>query len=255
MFLLAGINKLSGNSNNSNFLSTKGHESIRGNARGYFRCVCKFITVNLFVCPYNIDEVEIMKLILARHGETEFNRLRKFYGTANVEIDEKGKEQAKLLATKVNKLYPTLFVVTNLKRTVQTLVPLKEQRPTVPTIVLPDFAEKGFGCWEGLDANEIENRYPDEWEKWLAAPLTYTPPTIEAFSDFKERVNYGLRWLLDHTMENDVVFIVAHLGSIRIIYQELVDPTADFYSLNFPASCYSVINLKNGIVQNWYLNQ
>lgn len=168
---------------------------------------------------------------------------------------KKGKEQAKLLATKVNKLYPTLFVVTNLKRTVQTLVPLKEQRPTVPTIVLPDFAEKGFGCWEGLDANEIENRYPDEWEKWLAAPLTYTPPTIEAFSDFKERVNYGLRWLLDHTMENDVVFVVAHLGSIRIIYQELVDPTADFYSLNFPASCYSVINLKNGIVQNWYLNQ
>ena len=56
-------------------------------------------------------------------------------------------------------------------------------------------------------------------------------------------------------MENDVVFVVAHLGSIRIIYQELVDPTADFYSLNFPASCYSVINLKNGIVQNWYLNQ
>ena len=40
-----------------------------------------------------------MKLILARHGETEFNRLRKFYGTADVKIDEKGKEQAKLLAT------------------------------------------------------------------------------------------------------------------------------------------------------------
>ena len=106
-----------------------------------------------------------------------------------------------------------------------------------------------------LDADEIEERYPDEWEKWLAAPVTYTPPTIDAVSDFKARVNYGLRWLLDHTMENDVVFIVAHLGSIRIIYQELVDPTADFYSLKFPASCYSIINIKNGIVQNWYLNQ
>ena len=99
-----------------------------------------------------------MKLILARHGETEFNRLRKFYGTANVEIDEKGKEQAKLLATKVNKLYPTLFVVTNLKRTVQTLVPLKEQRPTVPTIVLPDFAEKGFGCWEEIGRASCRER-------------------------------------------------------------------------------------------------
>lgn len=196
-----------------------------------------------------------MKLILARHGETEFNRLRKFYGTADVKIDEKGKEQAKLLATKVNKLYPTVFVVTNLKRTTETLAPLKEQRPTVPTIILPDFAEKGFGDWEGLDADEIEERYPEEWEKWLAAPLTYTPPTVESFNNFQKRVGQGVQWLLEHTVEDDVVCVVAHLGTIRIIYQKLIDSYADFYSLNFPASCYSVIEIKNGIVQNTILNQ
>lgn len=196
-----------------------------------------------------------MKLILARHGETEFNRLRKFYGTADVEIDTKGQEQAKILADKVKKLSPTLFVTTNLKRTSQTLEPIKVNYPTVPTIVLPNFAEKGFGNWEGLDADEIETKYPGEWKKWLAAPLTYTPPTVEAFSDFKNRVKDGLHWLLDHTMENDIVFVVAHLGSIRIIYQDLIDPAADFYSLKFPASCYSVINIKNGAVESWHLNQ
>lgn len=196
-----------------------------------------------------------MKLILARHGETIFNRQRKFYGTTNVSLDSLGEQQAKTLADKVIKLHPTLFVQTNLQRTGQTLRPLKEKRPATPTIILPDLAEKGFGKWEGLDADEIESRYPQEWQQWLQAPLTFTPPTVEAFNDFKVRVHYGLRWLLGHTMENDVVLVVAHLGTLRLIYQELVDPQADFYSLNFKASCYSMLLLKAGVVQKWQLNQ
>ena len=121
-----------------------------------------------------------MKLILARHGETIFNRQRKFYGTADVSIDAVGEKQASILAEKVIKLQPTLFVQTNLQRTGQTLRPLKEKRPAIPTIVLPDLAEKGFGDWEGLDADEIKAKYPQEWQRWLKAPLTFTPPTVEA---------------------------------------------------------------------------
>lgn len=196
-----------------------------------------------------------MKLILARHGETEFNRLRKFYGTADVDINDHGKEQAELLARKLDVLSPTLLVTTNLKRTMETLEPLRKMYPLTPSIILPDFAEKGFGKWEGLDADEIEERYPEEWEKWLAAPLTYTPPTVESFNNFQKRVGQGVQWLLEHTVEDDVVCVVAHLGTIRIIYQKLIDSYADFYSLNFPASCYSVIEIKNGIVQNTILNQ
>ena len=42
-----------------------------------------------------------MKLILARHGEPNYNHLRKFYGSADVSLDEKGKRQAQELAEKV----------------------------------------------------------------------------------------------------------------------------------------------------------
>ena len=176
-----------------------------------------------------------MKLILARHGETNYNHLRKFYGSADVSLDEKGKRQARELAGKVRKLHPTLFVKTNLQRTKQTISATEAFFPTTPTMIIPDLAEKGFGNWEGLDADEIEARYPEDWKKWLAAPLTYTPATVEPFDHFQTRVQQGLRWLLEHVTESDVVFIVAHLGSLRLIYQELVDPTADFYSLDFKA--------------------
>ncbi|MBB1069492.1 histidine phosphatase family protein [Limosilactobacillus sp. RRLNB_1_1] len=195
-----------------------------------------------------------MKLILARHGETNYNHLRKFYGSTDVSLDEKGKKQAQDLAEKVRKLHPTLFVRTNLRRTKQTISAIEAFFPTTPTMIIPDLAEKGFGNWEGLDADEIEAKYPEDWQKWLAAPLTYTPATVEPFDHFQTRVHQGLRWLLEHVTESDVVFIVAHLGSLRLIYQELVDSTADFYSLDFKASCYSILELKNGEVSRQQLN-
>lgn len=196
-----------------------------------------------------------MKLLLARHGETEFNRQRKFYGSADVDLDEKGQEQAHILAQKVLTARPTVLVQTNLHRTQETLQPLVKQLPAVPVITLPDLAEKGFGNWEGLDADEIEARYPAEWAKWLRAPLTYTPPTVEAFADFKARVHNGLQWLLQHLTADDTALIVAHLGTIRLIYQELADPAADFYSLDFKASCFSMVELQDGQVLQCRLNQ
>ena len=90
-----------------------------------------------------------MKLILARHGETEFNRLRKFYGTADVDINDHGKEQAELLARKLDVLSPTLLVTTNLKRTTETLEPLRKMYPLTPSIILPDFAEKALVSGKG----------------------------------------------------------------------------------------------------------
>lgn len=196
-----------------------------------------------------------MKLLLARHGETEYNRQRKFYGAADVSLDERGRKQAVALATKVVNEHPTLLVKTNLQRTAQTLAPLRERLPQTPVITIPALAEKGFGSWEGLDADEIEARYPTEWKKWLAAPLTYTPPTVESFAEFKQRVHAGLQWLLQHTAADDTVFLVAHLGTIRLIYQELVDPTINFYSLDFKASYFSIIEIEDGKVQRWQLNQ
>ena len=195
-----------------------------------------------------------MRLLLARHGETEYNKQRKFYGQADVPLDEHGRQQALTLAAKVGQEAPTILVKTNLRRTQETLQPLQKALPTVPTITIPELAEKGFGNWEGLDADEIEARYPQEWERWLQAPLTYAPPTVEPFPDFRARVLQGLDWLLAHVTAEDTVMVVAHLGTIRLIYQELVDPKADFYSLDFKAACYSALELQAGVVQRWQLN-
>ena len=181
-----------------------------------------------------------MKLIVARHGETLMNQQRKFYGSLNVVLDKVGQQQAQLLAKKVLPLKPTLLVQTNLRRTQQTLVPLRQSLPQVPVLTLPDLAEKGFGRWEGLDANQIQAQDPDHWQRWLTAPLTYTPPSVEPFHDFETRVERGLKWLKQHAVATEVIFLVAHLGTLRVIDQLLLQDQTYFYDRQFQSACYTL---------------
>ncbi|MBA1395084.1 histidine phosphatase family protein, partial [Lactobacillus sp. XV13L] len=116
----------------------------------------------------------MMKLLVARHGETFLNKQRKFYGTLDAKLDKTGLQQAQILAKKVILRHPTILAQTNLQRTIDTLSPIRKMLPNLPVITIPDLMEKGFGDWEGLDADQIQQRYPLEWEKWLSDPLNYT---------------------------------------------------------------------------------
>ena len=105
---------------------------------------------------------------------------------------------------------------------------------------MPDLAEKGFGRWEGLDANQIQAQDPDHWQRWLAAPLTYTPPSVEPFHDFETRVERGLKWLKQHAVATEVIFLVAHLGTLRVIDQLLLQDQTYFYDRQFQSACYTL---------------
>ncbi|QLL69191.1 histidine phosphatase family protein [Lactobacillus sp. 3B(2020)] len=183
-----------------------------------------------------------MKLILSRHGTTEFNLGRKFYGSTDVSLALAGRQQAELLASKVAIFKPTLIIETTLKRTAQTTAPYIKKYPDVAVLKLAELNEKGFGNWEGLDADEIQTTYPEEWLKWLKAPLSYTPPTVESFSAFKTRVKSGFTKILAEFPEHNVIWVVAHLGTLRIIAQELGEQK-DFYDIQFPAGTLTVLDI------------
>lgn len=183
-----------------------------------------------------------MQLILSRHGATEYNLQRKFYGIADVDLAPLGLQQAQELAQKVAPFEPTKIIKTPLRRTAQTIEPYHQARLAVPIITVPEWMEKGFGAWEGLDADQIQTRYPREWKRWLAAPLTYTPPESESFTDFQQRVAAGWQMVKQVSQPSDRLWIVAHLGTLRILVQLLGDQRA-FYDIEFPAGTLTILTL------------
>lgn len=180
-----------------------------------------------------------MKIYLMRHSETEYNRQKLFYGVTDVSINEKGKQQAQLLQKKLAGLPKNLIIYTSqLTRTIETA---KIIFPNHPLHADPYFNEKSFGLWEGLDANAIEAKFPQEWAQWLAAPFTYTPPEADNFQEFAAQVLTGF----EKIKAQDVDFaLVGHLGVLRVILHKLF-PEKNFWDIELEQGCYTELEYSN----------
>jgi len=127
-----------------------------------------------------------MKIILARHGETEWNVEEVFRGRADVELNETGIKQAELLAEylsdiKLDAIYSS---------------PLKRARKTAETIasyhklnvrIAPGLIDLDFGKWQGLCLQKVRKRYKELYTEWVNHPEKVKLPEGESLSDVKER--------------------------------------------------------------------
>lgn len=182
-----------------------------------------------------------MNLYLIRHGETDYNKRKLFYGATDVPLNQTGVSQALALQEKLAWLPADLPVFTSkLQRAVQTA---ELVFPVQKKTELSCFNEKDFGCWEGLTADEIGEKYPDEWRSWLDDPLGVTPPAAEPFAHFRQRVLKGFDQLLQ---DNQDAALVAHGGVLRVIIQFCV-PEKDFWTIDITQGNYTVIQFQQGV--------
>jgi len=188
-----------------------------------------------------------MKIYLARHGETPLNQQRKFYGSLDVALTAKGIAQAQQLADHIVLTGTTTFWCSGQRRARQTLEPLAT-RYQQPLHQQAAFNEKGFGAWEGLDADEIQAAYPQAWQAWLAAPLSYTPPAAESFAAFRQRVLTGWQQIITNTTTTNLV-LIAHLGTLRVLDQYLFASDRVFWDIRFNAGKYTVLDWQAGQVK------
>lgn len=171
----------------------------------------------------------VKKWYLIRHGETDFNKKRFFYGKADISINETGKEQASKIHQLLKGRAISRIYTSQLKRTLETAaIIFPDQIPTAYKAL----NERDFGLWEGRTANEIQVAFPLVWEEWLESPFDVTPSKAEPFQKFKDRVQSIVEEIRE--TEDDEIAIVGHLGVLRLIYQFLVDPEADFWSIDIP---------------------
>ncbi len=192
-----------------------------------------------------------MKIYLMRHGETDLNKKRCFYGNLDISINQRGKEQAQILHTLMQDIPVDKVYVSSLRRSQETA---QLVFPASIPIPLKNLDEKGFGLWEGLTADQIQERFPLEWETWLAEPFTYKPPEAEDFGDFQDRVWTEIdRIIKDYP--NQSLALVAHLGVLRLIYQRLVDSSAIFWDIDFPQGTVTVVEKEETDVTAYLLGK
>lgn len=115
-------------------------------------------------------ELPVSRLIIWRHGRTEWNASGRFQGQLDPPLDDHGRAQAAaaapLLAGGLSAA-DTVVVSSDLSRAVETAKTLTALLGE-PLRVDPRLREHGLGSWEGLDRAEVAERYPDQYADWLA---------------------------------------------------------------------------------------
>jgi len=118
-----------------------------------------------------LPELAVPRLLLWRHGRTEWNAEGRFQGHLDPPLDETGRAQAvraaAQLVTAGLSAEDTIVVSSDLRRAVVTATALTDLLG-VPLLQDPRLREHGMGCWEGLTREEVAERYPEQFADWRA---------------------------------------------------------------------------------------
>ncbi|MBI2625279.1 MAG: histidine phosphatase family protein [Candidatus Nealsonbacteria bacterium] len=163
------------------------------------------------------------KIILVRHGETEWNREGRHQGHLDSPLTEKGQKQVYILSEKIKEsgLAIDCIVSSDLGRARQTAEILKEELNIDCIKFTPAFRERNYGLLQGMLLSEIQEKYPDlvgpKGESLRNAPEV---PSGEALKNFTKRVMLGMRSLRDLKFRHNLI-LVTHYGTASLILASL----------------------------------
>jgi probable phosphoglycerate mutase len=136
-----------------------------------------------------------MRMIIVRHGESEWNRIHRYQGQLDAPLSELGLRQAEALAERLKHEPIDVIYTSPLQRAARTAEAIARFHPNVPLHPTPALLEIHHGEWQGKYAQEVREQYAEGLREWREYPTRSQMPGGESFSnvlkrtlDFKERI-------------------------------------------------------------------
>jgi glucosyl-3-phosphoglycerate phosphatase len=174
------------------------------------------------------------RLILVRHGETEWNNERRLQGQADLPLSRAGREQVVALRALVQQLRPDIVVASDLQRT----------RETAALLGFPDaqldrrLREADLGAWSGRYIADLRETALADYRAWREGH--FTPPEAEPWNALYDRVGE----VVDAAAASGAAtLLVTHGGPIRAACLRLINLHPQFVMPVAPASV-TVIELR-----------
>jgi len=155
------------------------------------------------------------ELILARHGETKWNVEEVFRGTIDIELNETGVKQAKLLAEHLSTSKIDAIYSSPLKRALETAQIIAHPH-RLEVEISPELIDLDFGEWQGLSLRQVEDRYQELYAEWANNPQLVKMPSGESLNDATKR---ALKLVKRVVAEHDGTVVMA---SHRVVSKVLI---------------------------------
>ncbi|MEN3026181.1 MAG: 2,3-diphosphoglycerate-dependent phosphoglycerate mutase [Chlorobiota bacterium] len=189
-------------------------------------------------------------LILLRHGESEWNRQNRFTGWIDVDLSPRGEAEARQ-AGELLRPYPIDLIFTSaLRRAWRTAEIVRSVlgRPELPIERSEALNERHYGQLQGMNKDEVRQRYGEEQFRLWRRSYDVAPPGGESLADTQRRViPYYYERILPALREGKNVLIVAHGNSLRGLLMELEGiPPEQIPAVEVPTGVPYVYELEEG---------
>ncbi len=150
------------------------------------------------------------RLLLVRHGETEWNRQKRFQGQIDVPLNNNGHAQARrasefLAKVKIDKAFSSPML-----RPKDTALEILSKHPQIKLELFDELKEISHGLWEGKFEHEIEAEFPGQLAVWQTQPETVQMPEGENLQQVWDRVAVIWQKIVESVPAGETALVVAH---------------------------------------------
>ena len=185
------------------------------------------------------------EIILARHGETEWNVEEIFRGRIDVELNETGIKQAELLAEYLRNINIEAVYSSPLKRALKTAEMIADCH-RLEVEIAPGLIDFDFGKWQGLPHQEVKDRYQEFYADWVNHPENVKMPAGESLNDVRKRAIGVIDEVITKKYEGTVV-LVAHRVLNKVLICALLGlDNAHFWNIRQDTCGITTFTWENG---------
>ncbi|MBD2665688.1 phosphoglycerate mutase [Richelia sinica FACHB-800] len=191
-----------------------------------------------------------VRLLLVRHGETEWNRQGRFQGQIDVPLNDNGRSQAAKAGEFLKDVAIDFAVSSTMARPKETAEIILKPHPDVKLEVDAGLREISHGLWEGKFESEIDQEFPGELQRWRTVPGEVQMPEGENLQDVWERSVAAWQSIIETALANQfhTGLIVAHDATNKTLLCYLLGLTPDnFWNFRQGNGAVSVIDYPAGL--------
>lgn len=154
------------------------------------------------------------RILLWRHGRTEWNLISRFQGQTDIDLDDVGVAQAERTAALLARLRPDALVSSDLRRARATAGALA-RRTGLPVITDPALRELWASSWQGMTSAEIAERFPEDRAAWRRGEDVRPGGDGETRSEVGARFADAVRRHVASVPDGGLLVVATHGGAAK----------------------------------------
>jgi broad specificity phosphatase PhoE len=196
------------------------------------------------------SDTPLIKIYIARHGETTWNVEGRIQGRSDPDLSPKGVAQSEALLEQLKDRPISAIYTSTLQRSILTAQPIAKFF-ALPIQKQPELDEIAFGIMEGVQIFSLNDELRREWERFKENRFTYHIPGAENFTDVATRLKpFKEKILRDHTGQE--ILIIGHMIVNRFLIGMLLEyPLEEIQRVEQYNGCVYLVE-RNGEARVFY---